>query len=114
MPTPSARACPKLSNATDKPATGLDANILKACKASLDAALTVSAANAVGLGGAVDTPQLEQATALSGICVPHFWQNIVAFLSLWGTSENCFSVLMFHCSHREPRSLPRQWLFQQS
>ena len=64
MPTPSARAGPRLSNATAKPATGLDANILNACKASVEAALTLSAANAVGLGAAIDAPQLEQATEL--------------------------------------------------
>ena len=72
MPTPRARASPKLSNATDKPPTGFDANILKACAASLDAALTLSAATVAGLGAATDALQLEQALALSGIWVPHF------------------------------------------
>ena len=35
----------------------------------------------VGFGAAIDVPQLEQNTASSGICVPHFWQNIVMLFS---------------------------------
>jgi len=52
IPIPRARACPKLSKATDKPPNGLEANNLKACHASFDAALTLSAATTAGLADA--------------------------------------------------------------
>jgi hypothetical protein len=81
-PTPNARVCPKLSKVPDKQATGLDTNIFKACKASLDAALTFSTVIAGGLGAVAGTPQPGQTTTLSGICVPHFWQKMAVFLPL--------------------------------